>query len=271
MKEELQPILLEDFEIAVPGFRLRRLALNQHMPRVEKLSEHMHEWFQALLYLRGRGVQHLDDRTVAVQRGSWLVIPPACRHRFVKERTMRPVCLAIDFETSEEGFTGRQEGSFSSPELGRVEQLLVSLHAEERRPSPRRLALSSLVLQLAALFESASTGDLTTGSGRIQQRVREAIGKVPVETLRPGLVAEATGCSLDHLNRILQAECGRTVGAEISTFRLERATDLLRSTDKTIGEIASEVGIDDQNYFGRWFRKETGQSPTRWREAMRAG
>ena len=49
MSKELQSILLEDFEITVPGFRLRRLALNQHMPRVEKLSEHVHDWFQALL------------------------------------------------------------------------------------------------------------------------------------------------------------------------------------------------------------------------------
>ncbi len=152
MAKELQSILLEDFEISVPGFRLRRLALNQHMPRVEKLSEHVHEWFQALLYLRGHGVQHLDGRAVPVQRGSWLMIPPGCRHRFVKERTIRPVCLAIDFETEEREFTGRREGALSAVELGRIEHLLVSLNEEESRSTPGRLALSALVLQIAALF-----------------------------------------------------------------------------------------------------------------------
>ncbi|MDB3940009.1 AraC family transcriptional regulator [Verrucomicrobiales bacterium] len=270
MSKELQSILLEDFEITVPGFRLRRLALNQHMPRVEKLSEHVHDWFQALLYLRGYGVQDLDGRAVPVQRGSWLVIPPGCRHRFVKERTIRPVCLTIDFEMEERKFTGRREGALSAVELGRMEHLLVSLNEEESRSNPGRLALSALVLRIAALFELASTREESPLPGHVEQSVREAIRRIEFEGLRPGAVADEIGFSLDHLNRLLRAECNRTVGTEISTARLERASKLLRTTEKSIGEIASDVGIDDQNYFGRWFRKATGQTPTRWREAMRS-
>ena len=38
MSDEMQPILLEDLKIALPGIVLRRVALNRHMPRVEKLG-----------------------------------------------------------------------------------------------------------------------------------------------------------------------------------------------------------------------------------------
>jgi AraC-like DNA-binding protein len=120
------------------------------------------------------------------------------------------------------------------------------------------------------LFELASTREESHLPGPVEQSVREAICRIELEGLRPGAVADEIGFSLDHLNRLLRAECNRTVGTEISTARLERASKLLRTTEKSIGEIASDVGIDDQNYFGRWFRKATGQTPTHWREAMRS-
>ena len=49
----------------------------------------------------------------------------------------------------------------------------------------------------------------------------------------------------------------------------DEATRLLRGSDRSIGDIATLVGMDDQNYFTRWFRKQTGQTPSRWRAAMR--
>ena len=38
MPKEFSPILLENLQIRWSGFRVRRVALNQHMPRVERLS-----------------------------------------------------------------------------------------------------------------------------------------------------------------------------------------------------------------------------------------
>src|SRR6056297_3103722 len=100
MKEEFRPILLEDFPIEWPEFSIRRVALNQHMPRVEKFSEHRHEVNQALLYLRGYGTQHIGEEVLPVERGSLIVIPAGERHRFEKSGHRRPVCLAIDFESA---------------------------------------------------------------------------------------------------------------------------------------------------------------------------
>lgn len=51
MPKEFQPILLENLQIRWSGFRIRRIALNQHMPRVERLGEHVHRHSQILLYL----------------------------------------------------------------------------------------------------------------------------------------------------------------------------------------------------------------------------
>lgn len=267
-REELQAILLEDFEIRWPGFRLRRVALNQHMPRVEKLSRHVHDYYQILLYLRGYGIQHLAGRPIPVQRGSALFVPPGCEHRFVKERTLRPVCLAIDFETEEALAGWREECRLSSAQLARIEKWLVDLH-EVERADPSSLQSASLVLRLFAELERELRRKEAPGLGPVRDGVDRIIEREGLIGITPGKVADCFGCSLDHLNRQLRLEGGATAGELVRRRRLERAGQLLRTTDRSIGEVGSAVGIDDQNYFARWFRIHTGQTPSRWRSAMR--
>jgi AraC family transcriptional activator of pobA len=38
----------------------------------------------------------------------------------------------------------------------------------------------------------------------------------------------------------------------------------------SIKQIAAAIGFDDEAYFGRFFKKHTGQRPTEFREAARA-
>ncbi len=268
MVDEFRSILLEDFRIEVPGFRLRRLALNQHMPRVEKLSEHRHDFHQGLLYLRGKGTQHFSDRALSVARGDWLVIPPDYPHRFAKEKSVRPVCLAIDFDTDDDRYSSIRMERLERPQILEVEHWLVDLHAEETKPEIPILGVSSLVLRIAALLESMVSGSRNAAPRHYEKQVLRVI-EDSREWINPGSVAERMGISLDHLNRSLKEECGITVGGLIRRTRLVEAGSLLRTSDLSIAEVASRVGHDDQSYFGRWFRKYTGQTPTAWREAMK--
>ena len=43
------------------------------------------------------------------------------------------------------------------------------------------------------------------------------------------------------------------------------ASKLLRTTDRTITEIAMDVGFNDSNYFARQFRRLTDRSPRAFR------
>lgn len=267
---EFQPILLEDLRIRWPGFAVRRVALNQHMPRVERLGEHVHRFAQILVYLRGEGVQHLGDRVVEVGRGSVLFVPPGRRHRFEKKRSVRPICLAIDLETVEPA-AWREDSMLGTRDLARVERWLVGLHERQGRPDPFSLQTAALILRLLAFLETAvaeGAEKARDAGGPVAAAVRKVVSAKGLAGLTPGAVAAALGRSLDHLNRQLRAETGTTVGGWLQRMRLEVATRALRDEGKSVGEVASAVGMDDQNYFTRWFRKQTGQTPTRWRAAM---
>ena len=53
----------------------------------------------------------------------------------------------------------------------------------------------------------------------------------------------------------------------IRDYRLNRGKDLLRASDKTVAEVAYEVGFTDPNYFSRIFAKEFSQTPTEFRNS----
>lgn len=51
----------------------------------------------------------------------------------------------------------------------------------------------------------------------------------------------------------------------LNTFRISAACEMLRTTDYSIREVANAVGVEDQLYFSRVFKKQKGVSPREYR------
>lgn len=87
----------------------------------------------------------------------------------------------------------------------------------------------------------------------------------------PGTIAfyaSEIGISENYLSRLVKKHTGRSVGAWIDIVRIQRAKRLLSETRQPIIDIASAVGIEDQSYFSRLFKKETGLTPSVFRKKM---
>ena len=87
----------------------------------------------------------------------------------------------------------------------------------------------------------------------------------------PGTIAiyaEEAGISENYLSRLVKQSTGRSVGAWIDIVRIQRAKRLLSSTNLSIIDIAASVGVEDQSYFSRLFKKETGITPSAFRKKM---
>lgn len=68
-----------------------------------------------------------------------------------------------------------------------------------------------------------------------------------------------------QLYRKLKALTGKSYTQLLREMRISRAKDLLKKTDKTISEIAFEVGFNDRSYFGKVFKKEVGMNASEYR------
>ena len=87
----------------------------------------------------------------------------------------------------------------------------------------------------------------------------------------PGTIAsyaKEAAISENYLSRLVKQSTGRSVGAWIDIVRIQRAKRLLSSTDLSIIDIAASVGVEDQSYFSRLFKKETGITPSAFRKKM---
>ena len=71
-----------------------------------------------------------------------------------------------------------------------------------------------------------------------------------------------------NLNLICQNILQLSVTELIETRKLIEAKNLLISTDKTISEIAFELGYNEKAYFSSVFKKKTGQTPSEFQEEM---
>ncbi|WP_099469752.1 response regulator transcription factor [Konateibacter massiliensis] len=80
------------------------------------------------------------------------------------------------------------------------------------------------------------------------------------------LVAEAVMLSPNYLSKMFKNETGTNFSEYLVSKRIEKASELLRNTDKAIANIAEEVGYADLKYFRKLCKKYMGLKPSEYRK-----
>lgn len=70
-----------------------------------------------------------------------------------------------------------------------------------------------------------------------------------------------------YFSTIFKKETGQTYIAYLTEVRLDKAVELLNTTNDKTYVIAQKVGYQEQNYFSYVFKKRFGMSPTRYRNS----
>lgn len=71
--------------------------------------------------------------------------------------------------------------------------------------------------------------------------------------------------SAKHLSRMIRNMTGFTAVEWIDRFVILEAKVLLKSTNLTVQQISDELNFPSQSFFGKYFKKHTGQSPKDFR------
>jgi AraC family transcriptional regulator len=80
-------------------------------------------------------------------------------------------------------------------------------------------------------------------------------------------LAAQVGLSKFYFNRLFKSALGVSPSRYQISLRMDAARRLLRETKKSVVEIALEVGYANPSHFARFFRKETGSSPSDYRQS----
>ena len=76
----------------------------------------------------------------------------------------------------------------------------------------------------------------------------------------------ASNMSEVHFRRVFEDVFGTSPLAYVTQLRIKKAQELLIHTDYSVGQIAGMVGVYDEVYFSKFFRKHTGQTPNQFRK-----
>ena len=75
----------------------------------------------------------------------------------------------------------------------------------------------------------------------------------------------------NYLNRLVRTHTGHSAMEWIEISRMNLAKTLLKRPTLQISEIAAAIGIDDQSYFSRFFKKNEGCTPSQFRDSALSG
>ena len=259
-------LLIDRANIRMPGLRILAFALHRHLTEHSSIEPHRHRWSQVLLYLGGRGQQILPEGTARVDPGTVVVLSPGTLHAFQRAAGRAPLCLMIDFHLKGERAQPAAVGSVNRSELAQVRQHLANLlRLQSGARGVLRWEGATAILQIfITLLRVAGWLERMPepAGGDSNRPIRRLLLNLdPAVPLRD--VVRRSGYNRDHLNRLARRETGLTLGQLRTQRRLARAKELL-SEGLQVGHVAATVGLPDQSYFARWFRRQTGRAPSGW-------
>lgn len=122
-----------------------------------------------------------------------------------------------------------------------------------------------------ALIESSiHTRKTASNSNSIQQFYIQStvsfIEKNYHEEITVENMAEAVGLERSYFSKLFKKLMKKSPQDFLISYRINKSCEILRSSDKTIGEIAALVGYSNQFHFSRAFKKILGDSPREWRK-----
>lgn len=88
--------------------------------------------------------------------------------------------------------------------------------------------------------------------------------KLDAPDLSPETVAEILGIQADRLVRALKHN-DTTLPREIKRLKIDVAQDLLKNSENTAAEIGVKLGYADRAHFTRFFKSQTGMTPSAFR------
>jgi AraC-like DNA-binding protein len=82
-------------------------------------------------------------------------------------------------------------------------------------------------------------------------------------------LANNLSVSQRYLSDTLKKETGKTTTEHLQLFLIDEAKNILLQPNKSISEVAYELGFEYPQYFSRLFKKKEGISPSEFREQYR--
>lgn len=287
-----------EFTINQEAVRLSALRpLNVEWMRVTAENRpHDHDYYEICLVLRGRAEHRTCDGMQVLGPGMVVVVAPGGVHAFSRlhglevinvyylaewlsagwrehwgERGLVPLFLA-EVLFRRRGPVRPEVFQLEPREAAAVEAELTEIRQELERSSPSPLFVKAAFLKLLVRLSRGCDATGKDFSAPVWS-VMHAI-ETWVENGRPfdlRTLGQAWPVSPDHGSRLFRGATGLAPLAYYQRRRVQHACARLLDAERTVTEIAHELGFADAAHFSRIFSKYAGLTPRAYRAKYRVG
>ena len=157
-----------------------------------------------------------------------------------------------------EGIIDRMEEEFRNREIG-FRDLLKSTMSE------------LLIYMFRQMRSAVSTGDLIHHMDTLSPLILQYIEGKCCEPVSMTELARRCYYNPSYFSRIFKKCFGKTFMDLVREKRMEKARELLLETDKSVADIAAEVGYPERKNFYATFTRFYGETPGRFRKEHKTG
>ena len=218
----------------------------------------------------GEGLIRHQDRDIVLRAGYAYLIPAQILFDYACGDSMDQLFFHLNLYAA--------DGKDLLTRLNRIDALLISaqdrktlLEAYRGDSLADAIRMQQRIHALLADFITASAlggQKIEAPSAFLQQVYTLARQSCDARTTVNGL-AERLAMSPGTLSKRFKAETGTTLGHYLDGLLLQKAQQLLLSTDDAIGRISEQLGFCDQFYFSRYFKQRWQETPSRYRQRLR--
>ena len=227
-------------------------------------SRHSHPYIEMIFFLEGKMKLSAAGANMNASMYDTLVYPAGCMHQDGKnpEQVSEIICFWVDIpELVLDKIILMHEGNRN------IRDLFLMIHEEQHRDPPNAYLVESAI-KLLLMMILRDQSEMPEGEQFLNQII-QYIDRHYTERITLEQLAQRTHISKSYLTRRFRQFTGETVITYINRLRLHYARELLISTDRTVSEIAWDVGFESPKYFHRVFKRETGMSPAGFRRSGR--
>ena len=196
-----------------------------------------------LLFYRVEQIRHMLGNTVVSMRLYSTLYPSACTvvHTGYEEMLSSYALMLLRLEQKEEQDT-------------------YSLHEQ-------KLLLMAVTYRLCSIFSSTfkTAGKEMERKVEVFESLVKLIEKNFMRERSVAFYADQLCITPKYLSVIVKSVCGKTVQQLLFKAIIRRSIYLMKNTNKTIQQIASDLSFPNASSFGTFFKKHTGLSPKNYR------
>lgn len=290
MSKEVLPIYqIPDFDrdrIDSSTFYYSRL--RSHLEKHKFIQKpHKHDFFILMLVTVGSGNHSIDFRNYSVNPGTAFFLHPGQVHSWQLSEDTDGHILFFNTDFYGAGVPGKNLDRFpffnsshypanlilEKEKSGEIELLFSEIDKETSssdwsKKEILRSYTEILLVKLNRFYQAENgLGDRVLASQDQFKSLESAIESHFSFHREASFYAEKMHLSLKQLNRLTKTTTGKTVSQLLLDRVILESQRLLTYSDKSISEIAAQLGFDDPSYFARLFKKKTGKTPEQFRKS----